>query len=145
MAKRQIGKLPPRYSFLLNGHPDSRLSKCPECHKPTHLRKFALLLHIDGWGLITQGKTCRYCTPCEIIMAHQDELEAQLAESLMSLAPEVIGNYYLALGTVDMRFWQRGLQGSDFLLEEALKHTADFKQHLTLVVEPGGWFPATQR
>ena len=128
MAKTQIGKLPPRYSFLLNRHPDVRLSKCPECHRPTHLRKFALLVQIDGWGLMVLGKTCRYCTRCEVIIAHQDELEAELANQFWSVAPEVIGNNYIALGTVDKRFWQRGLQGSGSLLEEALHHTADFKQ-----------------
>ncbi len=143
MAKTQIGKLPPRYSFLLNQHPDERLSKCPECHRPTHLRKFALLVHVDGWGLMALGKTCRYCTRCEVIIAHQDELEAELANQFSSVAPEVIGNNYIALGTVDRRIWQRGLQGSGSLLEEALKHTADFKQHLELKVEPGGWYPAT--
>lgn len=142
MAKTQIGKLPPRYSFLLNRHPDVRLSKCPECHRPTHLRKFALLVQIDGWGLMVLGKTCRYCTRCEVIIAHQDELEAELANQFWSVAPEVIGNNYIALGTVDKRFWQRGLQGSGSLLEEALHHTADFKQQLELKVEPGGWYPA---
>ncbi len=143
MAKAQIGKLPPRYSFLLNQHPDVRLSKCPECHRPTHLRKFALLVHVDGWGLMALGKTCRYCTRCELIIAHQDELEAELANQFSSVAPEVIGNNYIALGTVDKRIWQRGLQGSGSLLEETLKHTAGFKQHLELKVEPGGWYPAT--
>ena len=143
MAKTQIGELPPRYSFLLNQHPDERLSKCPECHRPTHLRKFALLLHVDGWGLMALGKTCRYCTRCELIIAHQDELEAELANQFSSVAPEVISNNYIALGTVDKRIWQRGLQGSGSLLEETLKHTAGFKQHLKLKVEPGGWYQAT--
>ena len=91
MAKTQIGKLPPRYSFLLNRHPDVRLSKCPECHRPTHLRKFALLVHVDGWGLMAMGKTCRYCTRCELIIAHQDELEAELSNQFWSVAPELIG------------------------------------------------------
>ncbi len=143
MAKAQIGKLPPRYSFLLNQHPDVRLSKCPECHRPTHLRKFALLVHVDGWGLMALGKTCRYCTRCEVIIAHQDELEAELANQFSSVAPEVIGNNYIALGTVDKRIWQRGLQGSGSLLEETLNQTAGFKQQLELKVEPGGWYPAT--
>ncbi len=89
------------------------------------------------------GKTCRYCTGCELIIAHQDELEAELANQFSFVAPEVIGNNYIALGTVDKRIWQRVLQGSGSLLEETLKHTAGFKQHLEFKVEPGGWYPAT--
>ena len=144
MAKAKIGKLPPRYSFLLNPYVDERLSKCPKCHRPTHLRKFALLLHIDEWGPMALGKTCRYCTRCELIIAHQDELEAQLAESFSSIAPDVIGNQYMVLGTVDKRIWQSGRQGSGHQLGEVLKHTADFKTVLDLKVEPGGWYPASQ-
>ena len=130
--------------FILNPYSDERLSKCPKCHRPTHLRKFALLIHIDEWGPMALGKTCRYCTRCELIIAHQDELEAQLAESFSSIAPDVIGNKYMVLGTVDKRIWQSGLQGSGRQLGEVLKHTADFKTVLDLKVEPGGWYPASQ-
>jgi hypothetical protein len=88
MAKKSIGKLPPRYSFILNPYADVRLSKCPRCQKLTYLRKFALFIHIDAWGPMALGKTCRYCSRCELIMAHQDELEAQLAHSFSQIAPE---------------------------------------------------------
>lgn len=50
VKEARIGKQPPRYSFMLNRYSDVRLSKCPRCRKPTHLRKFALFIHIDGWG-----------------------------------------------------------------------------------------------
>ncbi len=46
----KIGKLPPRYSFILNAHEGTRLSKCPRCEKLTYPRKFAFLLQVDGWG-----------------------------------------------------------------------------------------------
>ncbi len=145
MAKVKIGKLPRRYSFILNPYADERLSKCPKCYRPTHLRKFALLIHIDKWGPMILGKTCRYCTPCELIIAHQDELEAQLVYSFHTVAPEVVGNKYLVLGTVDKQIWQRGLQGHGPPLDEVLKHTADFKRVLDLKVEPGGWYSPSQR
>ena len=144
MAKAKIGKLPPRYSFILNPYSDEHLSKCPKCHRPTHLRKFSLSIHIADWGLMTLGKTCRYCTPCELIIVNQDELEAQLAYSFHTIAPEVVGNQYLMLGTVDKKIWQSGLQGSGAQLDEVLKHAADFKQVLDLQVEPGGWYPTSQ-
>jgi hypothetical protein len=75
-------------------------------------------------------------------MAHQDELEAQLAYSFSQIAPEVIGNPYLVLGTIDKRVWKEGLAGSGGQLGEMLQHVADFKRVLKLVVEPGGWYPA---
>ena len=144
MAKARIGELPPRYSFILNPYSDERLSKCPECHKPTHLRKFALFIHIDAWGPMALGKTCRYCKRCELIIVHQDELEAELAHLFNTLAPEVIGHPYMVLGTVEKRIWRRRLQRAGNQLVEVLKHTAQFKQVLELHVEPGGWYPANQ-
>src|SRR5262249_29715675 len=79
MAKNRIGKRPPQYSFILNPYSDVRLSKCPKCERPTHPRKFALVIHIQNWGPLVLGKTCRYCTRCQLIIAHQDELEAEMA------------------------------------------------------------------
>src|SRR5208283_5214355 len=111
MPKRRIGELHPRYSFMLNPHVELRLSKCPKCQQPTHLRKFALFIHVEGWGSIALGKTCRYCSRCEMIMVHQDELEAELAQSFSQIAPEVIGNEYMVLGTIEKKVWQEGLQG----------------------------------
>jgi hypothetical protein len=141
MASSKIGKLPPRYSFLLNPYSDVRLSKCPSCEKLTHPRKFALFVHVDGWGPFALGKTCRYCSRCELIIAHQDELEAELAQSFNRLAPEVIGKNYLVLGTLNMKAWREGLGGRGQSLEDMLNHMADFKQVLELHVEPGGWVP----
>lgn len=80
MAKKSdgFGKLKPRYRFALNPFPEVRWSRCPRCEKLTHARKFPLLIHIDGLGLLTLGKTCRYCTPCEFVIADQAELEEEL-------------------------------------------------------------------
>ena len=88
------------------------------------------------------GKTCRYCSRCELIMAHQDELEAQLAYSFSQIAPAVIGNEYLVLGTIDKKVWQQGLTDGSGTLSEMLQRVADFKRVLKLQVEPGGWYPA---
>jgi hypothetical protein len=144
MSKKRIGGQPHRYIFLLNPYTDTRLSKCPKCDRLTRSRKFALFIHLEGWGPLTLGKTCRYCSHCELIIAHQDELEAQLAHSMSKLAPKVIGNEYLVLGTLDMKVWREGLKGSGQTVVEALKHVADFKKTLELHVEPGGWRPARQ-
>jgi hypothetical protein len=144
MAITRIGRLPPRYSFMLNPHAEVLLSKCPKCQKLTHLRKFALFIHVDEWGSMALGKTCRYCSRCELIMVHQDELEGQLTHSFSHIAPEVIGNDYMVLGTIEKKVWQEGLQGRGKEIEGMLKHVADFKKEYDLEYDPGGWYPANQ-
>jgi hypothetical protein len=141
MASTRIGKLRPRYSFMLNPRAEVRLSKCPKCQKRTHLRKFALFIHVDEWGTMALGKTCRYCSACELIMAHQDELEAELAHSF---GREMVRNQYVVLGTIDKKLWRAGLEGRDKALAEILEHVADFEKEYDLVYEPGGWYPADE-
>src|SRR5208337_703791 len=58
MKKAKIGKLPPKFTFILNPHEHIRVSKCPICRRLTHMRKFALIIYIDKWGLLALGKTC---------------------------------------------------------------------------------------
>jgi len=141
MAPGKIGELAPRYSYMLNPYSDVRLSKCPKCGKLTHARKFALLIHIEAWGPLAMGKTCRYCSRCELIMVHQNELEAELAESFSRIAPEVTGKPYLVLGTVEKKAWQERLSGRGQELADILKHVAQFKNVYDLEYETGGWYP----
>jgi hypothetical protein len=142
MSNDNIGKLPPRYSFILNQYPGERLSKCPRCHRPTHDRKFPLFILIEGWGPLVLGKTCRYCARCETIIAHQHELEAELGRAFEKIDPDVIGNDYLVVGTMDRKTWEHGLTDPIEGVTTALQHVADFEHVLDLHVDPGGWRPA---
>ena len=141
----RIGKLPPRYSFILNPHAGTRLSKCPRCEKLTYPRKFAFFIHIDEWGPMALGKTCKYCSQCELIMMHQDELEAELAHSFSQIAPAVIGNEYMVLGTIEQKVWEEGVKGSGTEFTQILKRMADFKKVYDLGYDPGGWYPADEK
>jgi predicted Rdx family selenoprotein len=136
---KRIGGQPPRYSFILNPYSDVRVSKCPQCNRPTYARKFALFIHVDGFGPIVLGKTCRYCSRCELIVPHQDELEAQLAHGPAGLKPGSGG--YLVIGTMNKKVWEKGLHGEGEVAA-TLQQVADFKKVLTLHVDPGGWRPA---
>jgi len=142
MDRKPFGKLPARYTLLSNPHIHERLSKCPSCRKTTHPRKFALVIHADGWGLYTQGKTCRYCSGCEMIIVHDQELDAEVAATMMRIAPTAVGKNYYVLGTMDVKLWKRGLAGATPTLEDALVGTAEIKKRLTLDVRPAGWYPA---
>lgn len=138
MTLPTLGKLPPRYKVIINSYSDVRLSRCPLCQKLTHARKFALFVHVDDWGPFVLGKTCRYCTPCELIMIHKDEFEWELADKFQQLSPKAIGNDYLVVGTVEMKTWRAGLNGISPVIEEILEHLSDFKSRLDLKVS-GGW------
>src|SRR4051812_22024147 len=109
MAQKRIGKLPPRYSFALNPHKEMRCTRCPQCEQPTSLRKFALLIGVEEFGLMALGKTCRFCPACDFIIVHQDELEALLTASFSTYQPELIGNKYYVIGTVERKTWRKGM------------------------------------
>ncbi len=140
MRKPHLGKLPPRYQFALNPHPDYRASRCPNCNRLTYPRKFALLIHVDPHYPLAMGFTCRYCSRCELIIAHQDELEAQLAALFQERNPSLIGNDYLVLGTVQLEVWKASLSAPKSI-GEILERAADFKSYAEIEYFPGGWYP----
>ena len=45
-----------------------------------------------------------------MLIAHQDEIEANLAAFFTQNQPEVVGNDYLVLGTLDRPDWQKGVE-----------------------------------
>ncbi len=140
MAKNNMRNFPERFTFILNPYKDTRLSACPMCRRPTHMRKFALLIHIEGLGFLALGKTCRYCSLCELIMAHQDELEDELVHTFETRSPEIIGNPYLVFGTVDIKWWKQSLGRREDSLTQMLEHVTQFKSIRELKMT-GGWQP----
>ena len=100
------------------------------------------MILIKDWGPMALGKTCRYCTPCELIICHQDELEAELVLNLERIDPDVIGNPYHVFGTMDKKVWKDSLAAGGRPFDDALALVADFAEHLTLEYDPGGYKPA---
>lgn len=142
MASERLGKLPPRYSFGLNTYEETRFSRCPICDKKTHPRKFALFIVIDGWGPMALGKTCKFCSRCQLIIAHQDELEHELTIALEKHDPSVIGNEYMVFGTMERKVWQKHLKEDPGDFNDMLEHIADFEKEFDLHYEPPGWYPS---
>lgn len=138
---KRTGGLPPRYTFALNPYKDTRFSECPVCRARMNMRKFALFIHIDNWGPLSLGKTCRYCPRCELIIAHQNDLESELCVCFERLSPEVIGRKYFVLGTVKLPVWKKGLSVKRTPLQETLEHVAQFKTYRTIAGSSGGWVP----
>ncbi len=143
MAKPRFGGLPPRYTFVLNPYTDYRFTRCPNCDQPTRLRKFVLFIHVDPDHLLSMGKTCRFCPKCEWLIAHQDEVESELAILFNRLDPKALGNDYLIIGTLERKVWREGLRHPK-TINEILPHVADFKEVRRVEVRPAGWYPAEE-
>jgi len=138
-SKTRLGKQPPRHYFFLNPYQDARFTSCPKCGGKTKLRKLPLVIHVEGPVLLSLNKTCRYCPYCDLLIAHQDELGAQLLGIFHEREPEMIGNDYLVVGTVDRPVWQRGNRGA-LTLQEMLNNLHDFKDYLRFELGPC-WAP----
>ena len=126
----QLGKQPPRYRFFLNPYQDVRFTKCPQCGSKTLQRKLPLEIHVDPMQPVSVNKTCRYCPRCDLLIAHQNEVEQFLAAFFSVHNPEVVGNEYLVIGTLDRPVWKRGTQ-HPLPVQEMLGALHDFKEYVT--------------
>lgn len=151
----QFGKQPPLYRFFLNPYPDMRCTNCPQCDTKMRQRKLPLVIHIEPRGLLSLNKTCRYCPHCDLLIAHQNDVEQILTdvfsvpgstvEQILTDAFDThqskkIGrNDYLIVGTLEKAAWRRGMQQL-LTLQETLDALHDFKAVVTFKVT-GGWMP----
>jgi hypothetical protein len=134
---KHLGKQPPQYRFFLNPYQDERFTRCPQCGNKMHQRKLPLVIHVDPMELLSLNKTCRYCPHCDLLIAHQDDIEHLLASIFTERKPEVIGNDYLVVGTLDRAVWKRGTQ-QQITTQETLDALHDFKEVVTFKLT-GGW------
>ena len=139
MTTPRLGKQLPRHRFFLNPYQDARFTRCPKCEAKTRLKKLPLVIHVDDWGMFVLNKTCRFCPACQLLIVHQDGLEAYLVAFFDEQAPEVVGNDYLVIGTVDRPDWKRGTQ-TPMGADEMIDCLHDFKDVLHFEMSPG-WIP----
>jgi ribosomal protein S27AE len=126
MQNPQLGKQPPRYTFFLNPYTDARFTKCPKCGGKMAQRKLPIVIHVDDWGPLSLNKTCRFCSHCNLLVAHKDEIETVLAQFFEQQDAMLIGNDYLVIGTLDRRDWKRGVSDK-ITMEELIGLLHDFK------------------
>ena len=134
-----FGKSAPRYSFILNPYSDYRASTCPKCDKAMYGRKFPLLIIVKDTHPIALGLTCKYCSKCELIVAHKYDLEEQLCLTFEEINSKCIGNEYLVVGTVDRKKWKASI-GTPSSVKNMLEFVSDFKEVLTLMSHPKGYW-----
>src|SRR3989442_11173765 len=133
---KRIGKQKPRYRFFLNPYSDVRFTRCPQCDGKTRQRKLPLFIYIDPMQPLVLNKTCRYCPYCDLLIAHQDELESLLAAIFTVHNPQIVGNDYLVIGTMDRPEWKRGTQ-DQLPVKDMLEVLHDFKEVLKFEIVRG--------
>jgi hypothetical protein len=138
-TNQQFGLLSPKYNFSLNPYPEFRFSKCPDCKNKTGQRKLALIIHVDPNRLIALNYTNRYCSRCEMLIGHKHEIEHYLTEMFLKINPDLIGNYYLILGTVEKNVWRENINNPK-QPNEMLQYIHDFKSYQNIRMTMGGWF-----
>lgn len=144
IKKLRLGKLPPKYNFVLNPYPDLSILSCPYCKRKTGQRKIPLQIHVQPMHLIALNYTCRYCPVCDLLIAHKFEIEHLLTRIFSQSDPGAIGNEYLIIGTVEKTTWREGLQQPK-TVAEMLPHTSDFARYYKeLRVTQPGWYRANQ-
>lgn len=138
-----LGALPPLYRFVLNPYTDSRFTRCPMCEQKMRQRKLPLFIYVDPDHPVVLNYTCRYCPDCDLLIAHQDQIETLLANLFAERDPDVIGNDYLVIGTVERKVWRAGLKQPQSIAD-MLAHLHDFKEVRTIEYQPAGWYPAEE-
>ncbi len=147
MAKTKDPQLKPenrRHYLFLNHYEDTAFTRCPKCEGKTLLRKFPLVIHIESAQIFVLNKTCRYCTKCDLIIARRSEVEALMTASFEDRDPEIIGNDYIVMGTLEKRDWRARdrMNGSP---KKAIERVRLFKDVWDFELISRGWYPSKER
>ncbi|MGK7874888.1 MAG: hypothetical protein AB4426_16780 [Xenococcaceae cyanobacterium] len=130
-----------RHYFFPNPYQDCAFTKCPKCEVKTKVRKIPLVIHIEPKQLFLLNKQCKYCPNCDLIIAKKSEIESLMAVGLRQVNPQVIGNNYLVLGTLERKDWKEGDKGI-LSPEEIIERMYVFKDVWNFEVIPAGWHPS---
>jgi hypothetical protein len=132
-----LGKQPPRYRFFLNPYRDVRFGTCPQCLNKMGKRKLPLFIYIDPNQPLLLNKTCRYSSHCDLLIAHQDELDHLIMRAFPVLDPETVSNHYLVIGTVDRTDWKR-IDQQKLSVQATIEVLHDFEE--VVIFKPmSGW------
>jgi len=129
-----------RHYFFLNPYQDCAFTKCPQCDAKTKVRKFPLVIHIEPQQMFILNKQCKYCVNCDLIITKQSEVEPLLTTGFVEINPDIIGNDYLVMGTLDKKDWRKG-DKKEIDSSEAFKRMYVFNDHLDFEIVPAGWYP----
>jgi hypothetical protein len=138
-AKSRLKDMNKRHYFFLNPYQDCAFTRCPKCDDKTRVRTFPFVVHIDPHQMLVLNKQCKYCPNCDLIIVRKSELECSLSMGLSEIKPEIIGNRYLVMGTVDRKDWREGNKGQ-MEPAETIERMYVLKDVLNFEVIPAGWY-----
>jgi hypothetical protein len=104
------------------------------------VRKHPFFIHIDPAQPMLLNMSGRYCPHCDLLILHKDKVEELLAAVMLQHNPELIGNEYLIIGTVERGAWREGKQQPQHL-KKALDNLHQFKEVVIFEPEHYGWVP----
>ena len=133
-----LGKLPPAYKFFLNPYEDFRFTKCPICEAKMHSRKLQFLVHVDPMHPVILNMTAAYCPKDDLLILHKDKLESLLAATFVTRAPEVLGNDYLVVGTIERDASRQAATG-ELKIGDVFDELHNFKEYLKFEPVHYGW------
>jgi hypothetical protein len=137
--KQSTRPLRKRHLLFLNPYSDVAFTKCPKCEGKTRQRKLPLVIHIEPNQMFVLNKTCRYCPYCDLVIARQSEIEPLMAAAFAERRPEVVGNDYLVVGTLDRADWRIETQNPGKMSPaQMLDRAWIFKEQLHFKMT-GGW------
>lgn len=146
MAKKKefhLGKLPPKYRFFLNPYQDVRFTRCPQCDRKMKVRKHPFFIHVDPQQPAILNMSGKYCPDCDLLILHRDKVEELLTAAMLPHDPDIVGNEYLIVGTMERKGWCEARQ-EPHNLQNIFEHLHDFKEVVTFEVEHFGWGPADE-
>lgn len=144
MKDKKFGQLERQYNFSLNPYPDLRFSKCSRCETKTGQRKLPLVVHVHPHNLILLSYTNRYCKECNLLIGHQHEIEHHLIRLFSETNPDIVGNEYLIVGSVNKNTWQKSRKKA-LLIKEIIENTHDFISYEKLQMTMSGWFKENEK
>ena len=137
--KKKFGSLQSKFNFSLNPYPELRFSKCPDCDNKTGQRKLPLFIHVEPRNPISLNYTHRYCSHCDMLIGHKHEIEHYLRMAFEKINPDIIGNNYMLIGTVENKVWKGNIV-QQLPLNELSNYVHDFKSTQIISMDMGGWF-----
>jgi hypothetical protein len=146
MAKKKratLGKLPPKYRFFLNPYQDYRFTSCPQCDRKMKVRKHPFFVHVDPQQVVILNMSGNYCPNCDLLILHQDKVEELLTAALLPQNPDLIGNEYLIVGTIERQRWRKA-RAQPHNLRQTFEQLHDFKEVVIFEVQHYGWGPAAK-
>jgi hypothetical protein len=138
--KRLLDKQPRLHTFFLNPYTNARFTRCPQCDAPTKVRKKIFVVHIEPGHLANLNMSGRYCPDCDLMILHQDIVESMLAWAFASHNPDVIGNEYLIMGTLNRKAW-KAIQEQPHNHQLVFDNLHVFKNVVTFEPVHYGWRP----